>query len=307
MSHVANATIGNEEERGISGGQRKRVNIGMELVAEPSVLFLDEPTSGLDSSTSFDVCHNLRNLARQQGLTVAAVIHSPSPATFRQFDDFLLLGKGGRIVYMGPREEALAYFESIGFTCPPDESPSDFFMDVVSGLVPSEYSPDFEPGELARYWTERHNNIFANKRRMTREQAQFARRQKMQSEQDDMKLSPTFKFNDYYGFTDYIAAALASIIRSVYFYSKDLLIDFGSFLMSIIYLILQKPDPIRETAPFYMKGWFLMRRAAHQVYRTPQATLIDLGLNFTAGSHPLSRIVHFYCGPEIWIRWWIAW
>ncbi|KAH6572071.1 hypothetical protein BASA60_006843 [Batrachochytrium salamandrivorans] len=94
MSHVAGSIIGDEETRGISGGQRKRVNIGMELVAEPSVLFLDEPTSGLDSSTSFEVCANLKNIARMQGLTVGAVIHSPSPATFRQFDDFMLLGKG---------------------------------------------------------------------------------------------------------------------------------------------------------------------------------------------------------------------
>lgn len=93
LSHVAQTIIGDEETRGISGGQRKRVNIGMELVAEPSVLFLDEPTSGLDSSTSFEVCANLREIAEQQGITIAAVIHSPSPATFKQFHDFLLLGK----------------------------------------------------------------------------------------------------------------------------------------------------------------------------------------------------------------------
>ena len=119
MSHVSNSIIGNEEERGISGGQRKRVNIGMELCAEPSVLFLDEPTSGnfqyywlivkigLDSSTSFEVCQNLRQIAIQQSLTIAAVIHSPSPATFKQFDDLLLLGKGGRMIYFGPREGTL--------------------------------------------------------------------------------------------------------------------------------------------------------------------------------------------------------
>lgn len=148
MSHVIDSIVGNEEERGISGGQRKRVNIGMELVAEPSILFLDEPTSGLDSSTSYDVCAKLREIARQQGLTIAAVIHSPSPATFREFDDFLLLGKGGKVVYMGPRELAAQYFAGIGFECPPDESESDFFMDVVSDRKKSSLDPHFKLTDL---------------------------------------------------------------------------------------------------------------------------------------------------------------
>lgn len=104
LDGVIDNVIGNEEERGISGGQRKRVNIGMELVSEPTVLFLDEPTSGLDSSTAYEVCSMLKNIARQQGLTVGAVIHSPSPSTFKQFDDFLLLGKGGRVIYFGALE-----------------------------------------------------------------------------------------------------------------------------------------------------------------------------------------------------------
>ena len=69
IDHVKNSIIGNEEERGISGGQRKRVNIGMELVAEPSILFLDEPTSGLDSSTAFEIVSNLKKIATIQGLT----------------------------------------------------------------------------------------------------------------------------------------------------------------------------------------------------------------------------------------------
>jgi ABC-type multidrug transport system ATPase subunit len=120
----------------------------MELVAEPSVLFLDEPTSGLDSSTAYEVCAKLKDVAQQQGLTVAAVIHSPSPATFRQFDDFLLLGKGGQVVFMGPRDQAVHYFASIGFPCPPEESPSDFFMDVVTGKIRNIYNPSFQPTDL---------------------------------------------------------------------------------------------------------------------------------------------------------------
>jgi len=92
----------------------------------------------------------LRKIARQQGLTVGAVIHSPSPAAFKQFDDFLLLGKGGQIVYFGKTEDCAAYFDSIGFTLPADESQSDFFMDVTSGHKHSALDANFKPQDLFR-------------------------------------------------------------------------------------------------------------------------------------------------------------
>jgi ABC-type multidrug transport system ATPase subunit len=78
LQDVRESRIGDETKRGISGGQRKRVNIGMELVADPTILFLDEPTSGLDSSSSKEVCSLLRKVA-QLGLTCAA-----SPASTYQ-------------------------------------------------------------------------------------------------------------------------------------------------------------------------------------------------------------------------------
>lgn len=135
LGHIMDNPIGDVETRGISGGERKRVNIGMELVASPSILFLDEPTSGLDSSTSLEVCKLLKQIAQEQYLTVAAVVHSPSPHAFNQFDDLLLLGSGGRVVYSGPRDEAAAYFESIGYPVPDDESPADFFITLAAGRV----------------------------------------------------------------------------------------------------------------------------------------------------------------------------
>lgn len=76
LDELRDSLIGDEMKRGISGGQRKRVNVGIELVADPSVLFLDEPTSGLDSSSSMEICSCLRKLSRT-GMTVVAVIHSP--------------------------------------------------------------------------------------------------------------------------------------------------------------------------------------------------------------------------------------
>ncbi|KAF9581810.1 hypothetical protein BGW38_001045 [Lunasporangiospora selenospora] len=135
LGHIMDNPIGDVETRGISGGERKRVNIGMELVASPSILFLDEPTSGLDSATSLEVCKLLRQIAKEQFLTVAAVVHSPSPHAFNQFDDLLLLGAGGRVVYSGPRDEAAQYFEGIGYSVPEDENPADFFISLAAGRV----------------------------------------------------------------------------------------------------------------------------------------------------------------------------
>lgn len=75
----------------------------------------------MDSSTAFEVCSLLSEIAKKQNMTIVAVVHSPSAQAFRQFDDILLLGKGGRTVYFGPVAKAHEYFERIGFPCPPEE------------------------------------------------------------------------------------------------------------------------------------------------------------------------------------------
>lgn len=151
LNEIRHQVIGDEITRGISGGQRKRVNIGMELVAKPIVLFLDEPTSGLDSSSSKEVCQALSNIARK-GITVATVIHQPRYEIFTMIDDVLLLGKGGKVVYHGESKNALKYFESIGFKCPEHVNPPDFFMDIISGDVPRENDPDFKKEDLFELW-----------------------------------------------------------------------------------------------------------------------------------------------------------
>ena len=132
LSHIAHSPIGDETTRGISGGQRKRVNVGMELVSWPSLLFLDEPTSGLDSTTSMDLLKGLRASA-DAGCNVVVVLHQPSFPLYCLFHDVLLLGRGGQTVYLGPSDEALAYFESLGFVMPELYNPADFFMDVIAG------------------------------------------------------------------------------------------------------------------------------------------------------------------------------
>ncbi|RKP11775.1 P-loop containing nucleoside triphosphate hydrolase protein, partial [Piptocephalis cylindrospora] len=152
LENVFNSVIGTVEKRGISGGQRKRVNIGMELVSNPSLLLLDEPTTGLDSSVALEIVKLLAKLARQQQLLVAAVVHAPSQRAFHLFDDLLLLGKGGRVIYQGAISDAPAYFELIGFPIPPGQNPADHYLAVSANKVRSAYTADFVPADLFSYW-----------------------------------------------------------------------------------------------------------------------------------------------------------
>jgi len=135
LSRIANSLVGDATRRGISGGEKKRVNIGLELMKRPKILFLDEPTSGLDSRSAFIVMESLKRLVSTQGMTVASVIHQPRTDIYDMFDSLFLLGVGGRTVYHGPALEARTYFENQGFQLPVGESQADWFLDISSGDV----------------------------------------------------------------------------------------------------------------------------------------------------------------------------
>ncbi|KAI3654726.1 hypothetical protein MP228_000106 [Amoeboaphelidium protococcarum] len=132
LSHVQHSFIGDETTRGISNGQRKRVNIGMELAASPLAIFADEPTSGLDSTAALKVANLLKSIA-QIGVTVVAVLHQPRYEIFQQFDEILLIAGGGRTVYIGPQVEVVEYFKSLGFVFDEKQNPADVLMDIISG------------------------------------------------------------------------------------------------------------------------------------------------------------------------------
>lgn len=123
--------VGSTLERGISGGQAKRVNIGISLVTKPRILFLDEPTSGLDSETSCGVVKACRDLA-DGGVNVIATIHSPSAAAFQLFDNLVMM-KSGSVTYAGPlfgANGAEAYFYDMGFYCEPTLNFADFLVSI---------------------------------------------------------------------------------------------------------------------------------------------------------------------------------
>ncbi|XP_054840129.1 broad substrate specificity ATP-binding cassette transporter ABCG2-like [Eublepharis macularius] len=131
LSKVADAKVGTELIRGVSGGERKRTNIGMELITEPPVLFLDEPTTGLDASTANAVLLLLKRLSRR-GRTIIFSIHQPRYSIFKLFDSLTLLALG-KVLYHGPAKKALEYFRSVGYECEPFNNPADFFLDVING------------------------------------------------------------------------------------------------------------------------------------------------------------------------------
>ncbi|KAJ1551534.1 hypothetical protein HK405_014329, partial [Cladochytrium tenue] len=157
LTPVAHTQIGDELTRGVSGGQRKRVNIAMELAALPVALFLDEPTSGLDATAALDVASMLRAVARLRLTTVVAVVHQPRVEVFTRFDDVLLVAPGGRTAYLGPVPLARTYFESMGFAFEDAANPADVLMDILAGRgVPSTAGAAATklpgPDDLPRRW-----------------------------------------------------------------------------------------------------------------------------------------------------------
>ncbi|KAJ1730733.1 hypothetical protein LPJ61_002864 [Coemansia biformis] len=131
LEGVQHSQIGNAKTRGVSGGERKRVSIGTELLTSPKLLFLDEPTSGLDSNSSQVVVDLVKEVAREQQMAVLVTIHQPSARIFNTFDRAILLSQG-HLIYFGPPTEAVGYFAGLGYQCPVLENPADYFIDLMT-------------------------------------------------------------------------------------------------------------------------------------------------------------------------------
>ncbi|CAO2203983.1 unnamed protein product [Urochloa humidicola] len=127
----ADTVVGNEMLRGISGGQRKRVTTGEMLVGPARALFMDEISTGLDSSTTYQIVNSLRQTIHILGGTAVISLLQPAPETYNLFDDIILLSDG-HVVYQGPREHVLEFFEFMGFRCPARKGVADFLQEVTS-------------------------------------------------------------------------------------------------------------------------------------------------------------------------------
>lgn len=129
LRDCANTLVGNELIKGISGGEKRRLSIAIQLITSPKILFLDEPTSGLDSFTAMSIIECLEKLT-ESGTTVIMTIHQPR--SLDPFGTILLLAKGGNVAFNGTESELITHFESMGYKIPELTNLSDFVIDSIS-------------------------------------------------------------------------------------------------------------------------------------------------------------------------------
>ncbi|XP_004508092.1 pleiotropic drug resistance protein 3-like isoform X2 [Cicer arietinum] len=134
----ADTLIGDALDRGISGGQKKRLTTGEMIVGPIKALFMDEISTGLDSSTTFQIVTCLQQLAHLTDATAVLSLLQPAPETFELFDDLILMAEG-KIVYHGPRSQALQFFKDCGFWCPERKGVADFLQEVTSKKDQRQY------------------------------------------------------------------------------------------------------------------------------------------------------------------------
>ncbi|CAJ2678127.1 unnamed protein product [Trifolium pratense] len=143
LQDAINTRIGGWGVKGISGGQKRRVSICIEIITHPRLLFLDEPTSGLDSAASYYVMKRIATLDLRDGIqrTIITSIHQPSTEVFQLFHNLCLLSSG-RTVYFGPVSAACEFFSSNNSPCPSLQSPSDHFVNTIN----KDFEQDPEKG-----------------------------------------------------------------------------------------------------------------------------------------------------------------
>ncbi|XP_072063402.1 pleiotropic drug resistance protein 3 isoform X2 [Arachis hypogaea] len=134
----ADTLVGDPIRRGVSGGQKKRLTTGEMMVGPTRALFMDEISNGLDSSTTFQIISCLQHMVHITDATALISLLQPAPETFDLFDDIVLMAEG-KIVYHGPRDCVVEFFEDCGFQCPPRKGTADFLQEVISRNDQAQY------------------------------------------------------------------------------------------------------------------------------------------------------------------------
>ncbi|CAE7034882.1 st [Symbiodinium natans] len=136
LERCCSTIVGSALVKGISGGERKRTSVGIELITNPRMLFLDEPLSGLDSYAAYTLVVALKELA-EADVPVLCTVHQPSSEIFAKFDDVIIL-HGGEVTYHGPADHISTHFDVLGYPCPANFNPADHVMFLLQKEVPEK-------------------------------------------------------------------------------------------------------------------------------------------------------------------------
>lgn len=148
LDMIGDDLIGSVFNKGVSGGERKRICIGIELITEPSILILDEPTSGLDSYTADIVFRLLQDQARK-GRNIITTVHQPSYAIFEKISRLILMSEGN-IIYQGPAHRSRKFFADLDYKCPRNVLPTDYYMKILH-VVNRHDQTEVEKNNLERF------------------------------------------------------------------------------------------------------------------------------------------------------------
>lgn len=175
LHEIRDLKVGNPLKKIISGGQRKRINIALELLREPAILFVDEPTSGLSSSDSETVMNLLKEQA-QKGKLVIVNIHQPSSEIYKMFDRIMIIDKGGFVIYFGNPSEAIIWFKTLTNHANPEEDQCikcgnvnpDQVLQIIEAKIVDEHgrttrTRKVSPAEWARKFREKNIQVADNK------------------------------------------------------------------------------------------------------------------------------------------------
>lgn len=147
LSHVAGARVGDEKNRGISGGEKRRVSIGVDVIHDPRVLILDEPTSGLDSTSALQIIDMLKTMADTRGRTIILSIHQPGFRIVKLFNSVLLLANGS-VLHHGSVDQLQTHMRSIGLQLPLHVNVVEFAMDAIETLQQQQRQQQWQQLEL---------------------------------------------------------------------------------------------------------------------------------------------------------------
>lgn len=257
LEEIQDAIIGS-----LSVEQKKRVTIGVELAAKPSLLlFLDEPTSGLDSQAAFSIVRFLKKLS-QAGQAIVCTIHQPSSMLIQQFDMILALNPGGNTFYFGPvgKEGAdiVKYFADRGVVCPPTKNVAEFILETAAKADKVDWNEEWKNSEQNRRVLNEIAEIREERGKLPAptagEQYEFAASTITQIEQLTMRLFTQYWRDPSYYYGKLFVSVIIGIFNGFTFWMLDNSVaSMQNRMFSIFLIILIPPIVLNSVVPkFYI-------------------------------------------------------